>query len=98
MTIRIIQSTIFPLNTSDLVEFEVFKTWQLSPHQNFLNNYNLLIMMRCDRQIKNSSELLHIGTITAPLGGVTEDRAGHLPGYNHIIIALLDGLGRVNEN
>ena len=52
--------------------------------------------MTCDWQIKNSSTLLHIDIITVPLVGVTEDRAAHLPVFNHIITTLLDGLGRVN--
>ena len=42
---------------------------------------NLMIMMTCDRQIKNSSDLSHIDPVKAPLGGVTEDRAAHLPGF-----------------
>ena len=54
--------------------------------------------MTFDWQIKYISDLLHIDTITVPLGGVPEDRAAHLPGCNYIIIAVLDGLGRSNWN
>ena len=46
--------------------------------------------MRCDWQIKNINDLLHIDTIPVPLGGVTEDRGSHLTGfyshYNYVII------------
>ena len=38
-------------------------------------------MMKFDWQIKNSSDLLHIDTITVPQGGVMEYRAAHMPGF-----------------
>ena len=55
----------------------------------------LPVVMTCDQQIKNSSDLLHVDTITVPLGGVMEDRVAPLSGFNHIIITLLDGLSGI---
>ena len=37
-------------------------------------------MLTCDGQIQNVRDLLHIDAIKVSLGGVTQDRAAHLPG------------------
>ena len=52
----------------------------LAFYQNSPNRY-LTVMMTFDRQIRNSSNLLHIETIMVPLGGVTYDIQAHLPGF-----------------
>ena len=56
-------------------------------------------MMTCDRQIKNSSDLLPIDTFKIALGGLKEETVRHtwlVFNDSCIIITLLDGLGRVN--
>ena len=81
---------ILNIYTADLVNL----ICRSSLYENFLNLY-VTIIMTCERQIKNSSDLFHIDTITVPL---EEERKADRQTcfYNDIIIKLLDGLGRVN--